>query len=46
MFLKPQSGLQYSTTITDVLEREFLICDVPGGQFGNPPEFTKGNPHL
>ena len=46
MFLKTQSGPQYSTTIIDFLEREFLICDVAGGQIGNPPEFTKGNPHL
>ena len=46
MFLEQQSGPQYSTTITDVLEREFLICYVAGGQFGNPLEFTKGNPHL
>ena len=27
---------QYSIIITDVLEREFPICDVAGGQFGNP----------
>ena len=30
----------------DVLEREFLMCDVAGGQFGKAPEFTKGNPHI
>ena len=46
MFLKAQSGTQYSTAITDVLEREFPICEVAGGQFGKPPEFTKGNPRF
>ena len=46
MFLKTQSGPQYLTIIIDVLEREFLICDVAGGLFRKPPEFTKGNPHL
>ena len=29
---------------TDVLEREFPIGDVAGGQFGNPLIFPKGNP--
>ena len=26
--------------------REFPICDVPRGQYGKPPNFTKGNPPL
>ena len=45
-FLKGLSGPQYSTVITDVLKMEFPICDVGRGQFGKPPVFSKGNPHL
>ena len=43
---KGPSESQYSTVITDVLNREFPICDVPGGRFGKPLIFTKGNPPL
>ena len=31
---------------TDVLMREFPICDVAGGQFGKSLFFIKGNPYL
>ena len=43
---KGLSKLQHSAVITDVLKREFPICDVAGGQFGKPSVLTKGNPHL
>ena len=33
-------------TCNRCFEEEFLICDVARGQFGKPPEFTKGNLHL
>ena len=45
-FLKSLSRPKYLITIRNVLKREFQICDVAGGQFGKPPELTKGNPHL
>ena len=45
MFKGP-SVSQYSTVITDILKREFPICDIAGGQFGKPLDFTKGNSHL
>ena len=34
------------TLITHVLKRKFSIFNIAGGQFGKPPIFTKGNPHL
>ena len=37
---------EYSTAIIDVLKKEFLICDVAGGQFGKPLFSTKGNSHI
>ena len=43
---KGSAKLQHLVVITEVLEREFPICDVAGGQFGKPLIFTKGNPHL
>ena len=46
IIFKGSAELQHSVIITDVLEREFPICDVAGGQFGKPLIFTKGNPHL
>ena len=44
--LKGLSDPHYSAVKTDVLEREFPICDVAEGQFGKPLSFTKGDPHL
>ena len=33
-------------TYNRCFEEEFPFCDIARGQFGKPPEFTKGNPHL
>ena len=35
------SELEHSATKTDVLKREFPICDVAGGQIGKPSIFFK-----
>ena len=43
---KGLSEPQFSTVITDVIKREFPICDVAGEQIGKPLDFTKGNSHL
>ena len=32
--------------LLNVLEREFLMCDIARGQFGKPSIFIKGNPPL
>ena len=40
------SELEHAAIKTDVLKREFPICDVAGGQFGKPSIFSKGNPQL
>ena len=43
---KGTSWLLVFNSKTDFLGREFPICDVPGGQLGNPLIFPKGNSPL